>query len=138
MNTPPENPVTSGGLSSRSAFHPLRRFARRLFSGRILRRGIFALACLCTFVALLYTEENWRGKQAWEKCRRDLQAKGAKLDWENYIPPPVPDEQNIFKAPKMQEWFVMKAGSRTSSNELQAHFNGAWGNWRRQSTNPVL
>src|SRR5438094_576200 len=79
MNTPPENPETSGRLSNRSAFYPLRRLARRLLSGRILRRGLFASACLLTLVALFYTEENWRGKQAWEKCRRDLQAKGGQL-----------------------------------------------------------
>jgi hypothetical protein len=35
-----------------------------------------------------------------------LEAKGEVLDWNAYIPPPVPDEQNIFKAPKMAEWFV--------------------------------
>ena len=27
------------------------------------------------------------------------------MDWNDYIPPPVPDDQNFLKAPKMQEWF---------------------------------
>ena len=53
--------------------------------------------------------ENWRGKRAWEKCRRELEAKGEVLDWNAYIPAPVPDEQNIFKAPKMAEWFVKES-----------------------------
>jgi hypothetical protein len=73
---------------------------------RILRRLLIGLAAICTIFALFYTEENWRGKRAWEECKRELQAQGAVLDWEAYIPPPVPDDQNIFKAPKMQEWFV--------------------------------
>ena len=35
-----------------------------------------------------------------------MRAKGLELNWEKHLPPAVPDEQNIFKAPKMQEWFV--------------------------------
>jgi hypothetical protein len=64
------------------------------------------LACLATLTGLFYAVENWRGKRAWEKCRRELEAKGEVLDWNAFIPAPVPDEQNIFKAPKMAEWFV--------------------------------
>ncbi len=83
-----------------------------------LRRTLMGLAVLATLIAGFYTEENWRGKRAWENCKRELQAKGAVLDWNAYIPPPVPDEQNIFKAPKMQEWFV-----RRGSNELLQRLN---------------
>ena len=78
---------------------------------RNLRRTLMGLAVLATLIACFYTEENWRGKRAWENCKRELQAKGAVLDWNVYIPAPVPDEQNIFKAPKMQEWFVRRGGS---------------------------
>src|SRR5262249_8405337 len=45
-------------------------------------------------------------RHAWEKSRHELEAKGFDLNWNNYIPPPVPDDQNFFKAPRMQEWFV--------------------------------
>jgi hypothetical protein len=78
---------------------------RRMVCWRVLRRWLFAAACLATLTGLLYAVEDWRGKRAWEKCRRELEAKGAVLDWNAYIPAPVPDEQNIFKAPKMTEWF---------------------------------
>ena len=64
------------------------------------------LACLATLIGLFYAVENWRGKRAWEKCRREQEAKGEVLDWNAFIPAPVPDDQNIFKAPKMAEWFV--------------------------------
>jgi len=57
-------------------------------------------------LVLFYPVENWRGKQAWEKCQRELAAKGEVLDWDAYIPPPVPDEQNVFKSSHIAEWFV--------------------------------
>jgi hypothetical protein len=78
----------------------------RLLSWRVMRRWLFAAVCLATLIGLFYAVEDWRGRRAWEKCRRDLEAKGAVLDWNAFIPPSVPDDQNIFKAPKMAEWFV--------------------------------
>ncbi|MGH7993112.1 MAG: hypothetical protein ACREDQ_06325 [Limisphaerales bacterium] len=94
-------------------------------SWRIVRRILITLAVLATLTAIFYTEEDWRGKRAWEQCRQQLEAQGVVLDWNAYIPPPVPDAQNIFKAPKMQEWFVkgVVKGNRTisfnhSTNEL--------------------
>src|SRR5258708_4717661 len=83
---------------------------------RILRRRVFALACFVTFVALFYSEENWRGRRAWENCKRDLESKGEVLDWEGFIPPPVPDDQNFYKAPKMADWFIRR--EPYGSNEI--------------------
>jgi hypothetical protein len=65
-------------------------------SWRHFRRTLVGLAIFATLVAIFYTEEDWRGKRAWENCKRDLEAKGAVLDWNAYIPPPVPDDQNFF------------------------------------------
>jgi len=64
------------------------------------------MACFITLIAMLYAEENWRGKRVWQKYRHQLEAQGKSLRWADYTPPGVPDEQNAFKAPKMQEWFV--------------------------------
>ncbi len=61
-----------------------------------MRRVLIGLAIVATLVAIFYTEEDWRGKRAWENCKRELEAKGAVLDWSAYIPPPVPDDQNFF------------------------------------------
>ena len=83
---------------------------------RILRRILIGLAILATLVAIFYAEEDWRGKHTWEQCKAELEANGAVLDWDKYIPPPVPDDQNIFKAPKMQEWFVKNP--KATTNEL--------------------
>ena len=86
---------------------------------RIVRWTLIVLGSLIVLVALFYGEENWRGKRAWENCKRELEARGAVLDWSKFIPPPVPDDQNVFKAPKMTEWFVRQKGQSTT--ELYAH-----------------
>jgi hypothetical protein len=85
----------------------------------VLRRGVFCGAALVTLIALFYAEENWRGQRALDRAKQEQAAKGIVLDWDKYIPPAVPDDQNVFKAPKMQEWFV-KMGRQSTSNELTA------------------
>jgi hypothetical protein len=77
------------------------------------------LAALFAWVLVVYAEEDWRGKRAWENCKRELEAKGAVLDWNKFIPPPVPDDQNFFAAPKMQDWFTGR-GMRDFSTRLQS------------------
>ncbi len=63
------------------------------------RRILIVIACLATLIAVLYAEEDWRGKRAWDNYRRELEAKGEKLDWQAFVPPAVPDDQNFFTAP---------------------------------------
>jgi hypothetical protein len=87
----------------------LLRCIQRLGERKVMGRLLFAFACFATLIALVYAVENWRGKRAWESTRRELEAQGDVLDWNAFIPAPVPDDQNIFKAPKMQEWFVKGA-----------------------------
>jgi hypothetical protein len=75
-------------------------------------RWLIPLRCLagfCVCAALIvfcYTEELWRGKRAWENCQRAWAAKGVDLNWTNYIPAPVPENENVFGVPQMQQWFV--------------------------------
>ncbi len=76
-----------------------------LFSRRIMRRILISVVALITFIAAIYAVIDWRGKQRWETCKRELAAQGEAVDWSAYVPNPVPDDQNIFKAPKMAEWF---------------------------------
>ena len=83
---------------------------------RILRRVLISVGVLALLLALFYAEENWRGQRAWENCKRELETKGVVLDWNKFIPPPVPDDQNFFKASKMGVWFVRSQSGLT--NEL--------------------
>jgi hypothetical protein len=82
------------------------RISGWMFSRRILRRLLMGFVALITIIALVYAEENWRGRRAWEQCKRKMAAMGEVWDWSALIPSPVPDEQNIFKASKMSEWFL--------------------------------
>lgn len=81
------------------------RFFRWLFSRRIMRRVLILVATLATLIAVVYARIDWRGKQVWEEAKCEMAAKGEVWDWSVYVPSPVPDDQNIFKAPKIAEWF---------------------------------
>src|SRR5688500_13903788 len=72
---------------------------------RFLRLSLVVTGIIATLIAVFYTVENWRGKRAWEKQWTELKAKGVAMDWAEFIPAPIPDDQNFFKAPKMEEWF---------------------------------
>jgi len=74
-------------------------FTRWLFCGRHFKRFLFGLACLATLIALFYVEEDWRGKHAWEKFKREWEAKGEHFDFASVVPPPVPDDQNFAMTP---------------------------------------
>jgi hypothetical protein len=89
-----------------------------LFTWRMARRTLIGLAGLATLIAIFYTVENLRGNRAWENCKRELEAKGAALDWNAYIPPAVPTDQNFFDAPKMAEWFIKRPHGQ-NTNELR-------------------
>ena len=93
-------------------------FVRWACNRRNFGRLLIGSAVFATLVAIFYLEEDWRGKRAWEKCKAELEAKGAVLNWDKYIPPPVPDDQNFFMAStNMQKWFV-RVPYRTPPNEL--------------------
>jgi hypothetical protein len=66
---------------------------------RVLRWGLISLAVFATLIAVLVTEENWRGKRDWEVYRHEWEAKGEKFDWQAFVPPFVPNDQNFFTAP---------------------------------------
>jgi hypothetical protein len=68
-----ETPVPS---PSPAKFPTFTRFKTRLFSWRMLRRYLVALAALVTLAAILYTEEGWRGKRAWQNYEEKLAARG--------------------------------------------------------------
>ncbi len=74
-------------------------------------------------VAGFYLEEDWRGKRAWEQCKSELEAKGEPVDWKAYIPPPVPDDQNFFKAPHMADWFVKRRTGTAQPDEPSVRMN---------------
>lgn len=85
------------------------------------RRFLCACLVIVALLALAVVIENWRGRRAWAECKRELAAKGEVVDWAAFLPAPVPDAENILKAPKMAEWF----GGGRGTNELLTRINGA-------------
>ena len=75
---------------------------------RAARLTVLVAGALVTLFAVGYTIENVRGRRAWEESKQEMAAKGEVLDWDAYIPAPVSDERNIFKAPHIEEWFVRR------------------------------
>jgi hypothetical protein len=94
-------------------------------NSRLWRTIIIVLGSFIFLVAFFYAEEDLRGWLAWEHCKHELAAKGEEMDWNKLIPPPVPDDQNFFKAPNMAEWFV---------RNLQATTNEFYGRLRNADT----
>ena len=86
----------------------------------------FAVLALATLVVLFYAEENWRGARAWAAAKRELQAKGESLDFRDFIPPPVPDDQNLAMAPLFVRTFNYQVDPKT--RQLTFYPSQAWTN----------
>ncbi len=77
-------------------------FLHWIFSWRNFRRFLIGVGCCLALVALAYLEENWRGKHAWEKHRRQWAAKGEILELSGLIPKEVPAEKNFALTPLLK------------------------------------
>jgi hypothetical protein len=89
-------------------------------SWRNFRRLLIGLAILATLVAALVTEEDWRGRHDWESYKLQLEAKGEKLDWQAFVPPPVPNDQNFFCAPIVAEALNVESNENTIGSTPRA------------------
>jgi hypothetical protein len=103
-NTNPAKPSLAG------------RFSRWLFSWRTLRWALVGVAVLVTLLALLVTEENWRGKRDWENYKRAAEARGERFDLASLVPP-VPDDQNFFCAPIVADALKWHGEQHTDASE---------------------
>jgi hypothetical protein len=100
------------------------RFFGWLFSRGPLGFVFVGLAALATLIALVCTEETWRGKRAWERYKHELEAQGEKLDWKDYIPPLVPDAQNFAMTPFLAPLFDFNPEPRKEGQSRWRDTNG--------------
>jgi hypothetical protein len=84
---------------------PLVRAGRWCFSRRGFRRLLIVAAWAATLITLVYAEENFRGRRAWNQYRRGLERTGEQLNLSAFIPPPIPDEENFAATPFVRSWF---------------------------------
>jgi len=80
---------------------------------KIFKWGLISLTALVIMAVLLILEENWRGKRAWEQCKRDLEAKGEHLDLAYFTPPPIRDDQNLLMTPLLRPLFDYEYDPKT-------------------------
>jgi hypothetical protein len=83
---------------------------RRIFSWRTFRALLFVVIALVTLVALAIAFENWRGKRAWLKFKAAQEAKGERFDLASFIPPRVPDADNLAMTPFLAPLFDYTRG----------------------------
>lgn len=98
----------------------MQRFSKWIFSWRLIRRCLIALAWVVTLTALFYGEEDWRGSHDWNKYSKALKAQGEQLDLKNYLPKPIPDAENFAATPEIQSWFIRY------TNAPPAGFSNSW------------
>lgn len=92
---------------------------------RVLRRVLLALVGAATLLALFVTVENWRGDRAWAALEREMRARGERIHFSEFAPPPVPDAQNFFAAPLLAETiFVRPAALSQKKRPARAPFRG--------------
>ena len=102
INKPGAQTSRAGPRPSRSDISSSLGWFARLSTGA---RVLVLCAALVLVIALGFAEENWRGRAAWESCRRGLEAKGVQIDWHQLVPPPVPEEQNFAMTPFLAPLF---------------------------------
>src|SRR6267378_4252115 len=88
------------------------RLLRSLLTWRVQRRMLIAAAWLATLIALIYGEENWRGRRAWNSYRQEIESHGGQLELKAFTPKPVPEDQNFAAIPFVKSWF-----DKTKSDE---------------------
>lgn len=87
---------------------------------RALKWTSIGVAVLALILALLYVEEDRRGKRNWETTRRHLAARGIELDWRKLAPAPVDDADNFATTPFLAALFDYLPGTYTP-RDLQAY-----------------
>jgi hypothetical protein len=99
--------------------------------------ALVGLAIFATLVAIFYLEEDWRGKRDWLQCKAELEAKGAVLDWDKYLPPTVPDDQNFFM---VNTNFYLRFVRLQTEEQREAAKKLAWLNLSLSASNsfPIL
>ena len=93
---------------------------RFLTSRKFWQRSAFALACLATLVVAAYAVENYRGEKAWAHYRAEAEARGVKLDFKDFIPAPIPDEENFAAIPIYRELLSADPAVRARVKEASA------------------
>jgi hypothetical protein len=99
----------------------------------ILRQALLAVAVAATAMALAYVEEDVRGALAWKRFVKVRAAEGQPLDYDFYMPPRIPEAENLFKAHVLVQLYRFDS-PETKKFQKDTHnifdFWKAYGHWQ--------
>ena len=79
-------------------------------SGGLQKRGVRVLAVIVIVAAgIFFAQKESAEEKEWWWRYAELEAQGEHLDLEAFVPPEIPDDQNFFKAPGIEEWFTLRS-----------------------------
>jgi len=79
-------------------------------------RYFFAFIALLGLVGLFYFEENWRGARAWDKYKREREARGERFDASSVVPAMAPPSENFAMTPFLAPLFDFYPGTQKWRN----------------------
>lgn len=118
------------------SWYPGRALVRWLFNPKTIRICLFTGVSLATVIALFYGEENWRGRRAWQNLKREFEARGERLDMAAFIPPRIPDEQNLAMTPLLKPLFEFEFDRTPGRNGLSWRDTNAMARLNRLRLDP--
>lgn len=99
----------------------LRRFFSWLFSWRSIRAAFILGIVLVTLWGLFWSIENVRGEKAWAQTRKSLQDRGERLSYTDFVPPEVPDDQNLAMTPLLKPLLDWTTGPGARPRDTNAY-----------------
>lgn len=85
---------------------------------KFLKRFLLIAVCIVTLITLFYSWTNWWGARKLSAALAMLREKNEPTRFEEFVPPPVPDADNVAAAPVFQEVFVSAKDSRLGKLDL--------------------
>jgi hypothetical protein len=79
---------------------------------KVLGRIIIFCFVLGALTFLWYMLIDWYAARAWSRYTTESMARGWRYDWDYYVPPPVPDEQNFAQTPSLVPLFAFELDSQ--------------------------
>jgi hypothetical protein len=70
---------------------------------RLCKRLLFAAVVVGTLIALAYASISFWGRHEWAQAQLEIRARGESLNREDFIPPPIADEDNFYASPMWVE-----------------------------------
>ena len=86
-------------------------------SPNLFRKAGIVFVVLSALVFIVFLEENWRGRMAWQKYQREQAARGKPLTWSSKQAP-VSDSQNFIQIPVLLDAGIRHEGEANVRSQL--------------------